>query len=292
MITSMTGYGRGEDSRAGFESLVEIRSLNHRFLDMALRLPKGFSNHEESIKEIVRKHVSRGRINVAVSLKSPQNTGTDLRIDVDAALAYKGLLESLREKLAIEGPITIDHLLHFSEVLTAEPQEELPEQAWECVQCAVEKAIQQLNTMRAREGVEIARDLRRRIAVLQEKLEAIETRSVSRRQEEFDKLYKRVRELIDIKELDQHRLELEVAILADRVDVSEECTRFQSHNTLFLEALDDGGPAGRKLNFLLQEMNREANTIGAKTNDTQIAHLVVELKEEVEKLREQVQNIE
>lgn len=292
MITSMTGFGRGEEVRDGFTCQVEARSLNHRFLDVAVKLPRGLGLYEETTKELVRKHVSRGRISLSVNLSSEQNPGYGLRIDAEAALQYKRLLETLRDSLGLTGPITIDHLLHFSEVLTLESAVELPEQAWECVQCAIEKAVLDLNAMRQREGVEIAADLTSRLAILDRCLDEIEARSLARRQEEFQKLYQRLREYIATRELDPLRLEQEVALLADRVDVTEECIRFRSHNKLFRETMKDAEPSGRKLNFLLQEMNREANTIGAKVNDAAIAHLVVKIKEEVEKLREQIQNIE
>ncbi len=292
MITSMTGYGRGEEVREGFEAFAEVRSLNHRFLDVVVRLPKGLSPYEDSVKEIVRRQITRGRITLSVSLKSEQENGFGLRVDLEAAQQYKRLLETLSEKLKLKGAITIDHLLHFSEVMTVDSPVDLPERAWECVQAALEKALHDLNSMRRREGTEMANDLHQRIDLLQKCLEEIEARSISRRREEFQKQYARLLEMLDTKELDRERLELEIALLADRVDVTEECTRFRSHNTLFEEAMNDAEPSGRRLNFLLQEMNREANTIGAKANDAKIAHLVVKLKEEVERLREQIQNIE
>ncbi len=292
MITSMTGFGRGEEARDGFACQVEVRSLNHRFLDVVLKLPRGLSFYEDAAKEIVRKHLSRGRISLSVSLNSEQNPGLGLRIDTEAAQQYKRLLETLRDTLQLEGPITIDHILHFSEVLALENSVELPEQAWECVQCAIERAVRDLNEMRRREGVEISADLANRLKILDDTLNEIEARSAARRKEEFHKLYQRLKEYIATRELDPQRLELEVALLADRVDVTEECIRFRSHNKLFQEAMQDPESPGRKLNFLLQEMNREANTLGAKANEAAIAHLVVKIKEEVEKLREQIQNIE
>lgn len=292
MIISMTGFGRGQYSVDGYEAVVEVRSLNHRYLDVAMRLPRGMGAYEQAVKDLVRTKVNRGRINVAVTLKSETETELGLSVDEETALRYKHLLETLIKKLDLAGPVTLEHLLQFSDILTITEEGALPEQAWACVEKALALAIDEMNTMRVREGQEIINDLRARISGLQEKLETIKTCAASRSKIEFEKLYKRLCSMVDTKELDRTRLELEVALLADRVDITEECTRFQSHNTLFLEALGDPEPAGRKLNFLLQEMNREANTIGAKANDAQIAHLVVAIKEEVEKLREQIQNIE
>jgi uncharacterized protein (TIGR00255 family) len=292
MIISMTGFGRGQYSLDGFDASVEVRSLNHRFLDVVLRLPRGLSTYEQAVKDMVRNKVSRGRINVVITLKTANENELGLRVDEEAARRYKHLLENLIKTLGLSGTVTLDHLLHFSDILALDEEGALPEQAWACVESALQQAMDDLNAMRSREGKEIARDLRPRINGLQEKIENIKTHSAARGKAEFEKLYKRLRAMVDTKELDANRLELEVALLADRVDITEECTRFQSHNTLFLEALDEQEPAGRKLNFLLQEMNREANTIGAKANDAQVAHWVVGIKEEVEKLREQIQNLE
>lgn len=288
----MTGFGRGQYSLDGFDAVVEVRSLNHRFLDIVMRLPRGLNAYEQAVKDIVRNKVSRGRINVAMTLKTATENELGVRVDEEVARRYKHLLENLMKTLGLSGTITLDHLLHFSDILAIDEESALPEQAWTCVETALQQAMDDLNAMRFREGREIAQDLRPRVNGLQEKIENIKVHSAMRGKAEFDRLYKRLRAMVDTKELDATRLELEVALLADRVDITEECTRFQSHNTLFLEAIDEQEPAGRKLNFLLQEMNREANTIGAKANDAQIAHWVVSIKEEVEKLREQIQNLE
>jgi uncharacterized protein (TIGR00255 family) len=292
MIISMTGFGRGQHSINGYEAVVEVRSLNHRFLDVAMRLPRGLGAYEQAVKDFVRTKVNRGRVNVAVTLKSETEDELGLSVDEETAHRYKHLLETLIKKLDLPGPVTLEHLLQFSDILTIAEETGLPPEAWLCVEKALALAIDEMNTMRVREGQEMSNDVRARINGLQEKLEIIKTHSAGRSKSEFEKLYKRLGAMVESKELDRTRLELEVALLADRVDITEECTRFQSHNTVFLEALADAEPAGRKLNFLLQEMNREANTIGAKANDAQIAHLVVSIKEEVEKLREQIQNIE
>jgi len=288
----MTGFGRGQHSINSYEAVVEVRSLNHRFLDVAMRLPRGLGAYEQAVKDFVRAKVNRGRVNVAVTLKSETEDDLGLSVDEETAHRYKHLLETLIKKLDLQGPVTLEHLLQFSDILTIAEETGLPPEAWLCVEKALALAVDEMNTMRVREGQEMSNDLRARVNGLQEKLETIKTHSAGRSKSEFEKLYKRLCAMVESKELDRTRLELEVALLADRVDITEECTRFQSHNTVFLEAVADPEPAGRKLNFLLQEMNREANTIGAKANDAQIAHLVVSIKEEVEKLREQIQNIE
>jgi uncharacterized protein (TIGR00255 family) len=288
----MTGYGRGEVHEDGLEVVVEIRTLNHRFLDISLRVPKSLQVYEQDLKEMIRRWLTRGRVNITVLLKSADLPDTGLTVDLGLARTYVALLENLRQNLGIDGAVKLEHLLNFPEIFTYSETAELSETVWEAVQTAVEKALSDLKEMRLREGKEIEKDLRRRIEILQEKIQAIEQRSPIKVGEEMEKLRQRVRELVRGERVEESRLEMEIALLADRVDVTEECIRFRSHNTLFLEALEQPESAGRKLNFILQEMNREANTIGAKASDAEIAHLVVEIKEEVERLREQVQNIE
>jgi len=292
MVSSMTGYGRGEVHENGLEVAAEIRTLNHRFLDISLRLPKSLQVYEQDLKEMVRRWLTRGRVNLTVTLKSPDIRDSGLTVDLALARTYVALLEDLRRNLGIDGTVKLEHLLNFPDIFTFSETAEVSDRVWEAVQAAVEKALADLKEMRLREGKEIENDLRHRVQILQEKIQAIESRSPLKVREEMDKLRQKVRELVGNERVEESRLEMEIALLADRVDVTEECTRFRSHNTLFLEALDRPESAGRKLNFLLQEMNREANTIGAKASDAEIAHLVVEIKEEVERLREQVQNIE
>jgi uncharacterized protein (TIGR00255 family) len=250
------------------------------------------SNYEQAVKEIARKKVSRGRINIVITLKSATENELGLKVDEEMARHYKNLLEGLSKKLQLSGPVTLEHLFHFSDILTVTDEGNLPPEAWTCVESALTRALDDLNNMRLREGQEIARDLNLRVNNLKEQIDSLQAYAANRGKAEFERLFNRLRAMIDTKDLDPSRLELEVALLADRVDITEECIRFQSHNTLFEEAIHNPEPAGRKLNFLLQEMNREANTIGAKANDAQIAHIVVAIKEEVEKLREQIQNIE
>ncbi|MDQ7052571.1 MAG: YicC/YloC family endoribonuclease [candidate division KSB1 bacterium] len=292
MITSMTGFGKSSYSQNGYEAQVEIRTVNHRFLDISIRLPKNFETREGVLRELIKKFISRGRVNLSVTLKGDQGFQLEIKVNEEAVRAYRELLESLRQHAGIKSPVQIEHLMGFSDIFIQDNQESVSDDAWQCIEKAVELALVDLNTMRQREGREIEADLRKRIAMLEKYIKEIERLSVGRSEKEFALLKKRIENLVDSGEVDPARLELEIALLADRVDVTEECIRFKSHNTLFLESLEQPEPAGRKLNFLLQEMNREANTIGAKANNADIAHLVVKIKEEVEKLREQVQNIE
>ena len=292
MITSMTGYGRGDFKKNGIEACVEIRSFNNRFLEVSVRLPKIISHCDQLVKELIRKYISRGRINISVTLQTENDTYLGLKADIDLAKAYKRLLIDLKESLSIPGDVKIEHLISLPDLIIMEGDEERAEDVWEVVEQAIEIAAKELMEMRKREGQELLNDLKKRLKILDKSIKEIETLSADRSQVVKNKLFERIAELLNIPEIDEKRLEQEVAILAERMDVTEECVRFQSHNKLFIEALSSFEPPGRKLNFILQEMNREANTIGAKANDADISHIVVSIKEEIEKIREQVQNIE
>ncbi|MFQ5865410.1 MAG: YicC/YloC family endoribonuclease [bacterium] len=292
MIASMTGFGRGEVKENDIEVSVEVRSLNHRFLEIDIRAPKNLANFEKEIKELIRSQLSRGRVSATINLKGEEESTFGLTLDKQLATNYLKLLKELKEELGLEGSVSLEHLFNFPDIITYENSKKVDEDVWAPVKKALELALADLREMRHREGLEIKKDLQRRIDAIGVIIEKIENRSKVRSKEELAKLKKRVQGFSGLEPIDGNRLELEVALLAEKMDVTEECIRFKSHNTLFSELLDNEESEGRKLNFLLQEMHREANTIGAKASDAEIAHWVVEVKEEVEKLREQIQNIE
>lgn len=292
MIVSMTGYGRGVARLAEFEAMAEVRSLNHRFFDVSVKLPRQLESKEAAVRETVRKYFERGRVHVTITLQQEEGAAVDLQLNTAVIDAYVMLLRALQKRAKIEAPLTLDQLLTFPDVFVPAKAEAVSETVWQAAKQALDMALSELSDMRRREGKEIEKDLLQRIELLGRYVGQIESISANRSRSEFNKLYARLRSLLDSGELDPTRLELEVALLADRVDVTEECIRLKSHLTIFLESVNQEAPAGRKLNFLLQEMNREANTIGAKACDAAIAHLVVKIKEEIEKLREQIQNIE
>ena len=292
VIASMTGFGRSESYEDGLEILVEVRSLNHRFLDIEIRTPKNIQVFEHEIKELIRSRVSRGRVNATITVKGAQKAGIGLAVDKQLAGVYLGLLNELKAGLGLEDPVRLEQLLGFPDIITAEATEEVASDIWNPIKATLELALEDLQKMRIREGVEIERDLSYRVRKVTGRIEQIEERTAKKSKEEFARLRDRVQEIASADVLDDQRVEMEVALLAEKMDVTEECIRFKSHNTVFLEFLGSEASEGRKLNFLLQEMHREANTIGAKASDAQISHWVVEIKEEVEKLREQIQNIE
>lgn len=289
----MTGFGRAEVARHGITATVEVRGVNSRYLDVTTRLPRLLSQREKDIKEIVRSCVNRGNLVVSVSVEEESDAIAPVAVNKLAAKAYIKLLNDLRKAAKIKEKVRLEHLLKFSEVFEVPKDEQSDEPEWTVVEEALRGALDGFNTMRRNEGGELAKDLQRRIQWLSETVEKIERLSRERIPEERKRLHERIAQLVADKSIiDQNRLELEIALLADKLDVTEECVRFRSHTKFFLETIANTDSAGRKLNFLIQEINREANTIGSKTNDSEIAHLVVQMKEELEKIREQLQNIE
>ncbi|MFQ5797275.1 MAG: YicC/YloC family endoribonuclease [Bacteroidota bacterium] len=292
MISSMTGYGYGEVSDKEITATVEIRSVNSRFLEVTARLPRTLALRENDVKEVVRKKILRGKVNVVVTVKRESMMDTPLKINAAAARTYYRLLNDLRKAVKLKEKVKLEHLLRFSEVLEVDEADVSDVREWCVVGKATNRALDEMVRMRLNEGEELRKDLEVRIRQLYETIDQIEMISNGRIPEERNRMRERVRQILENGEVDEHRLELEVALLAEKLDVTEECVRFRSHNKFFLEALRNDEAAGRKLNFLVQEMNREVNTIGSKASDAAIAHLVVQMKEELERVREQLQNIE
>lgn len=293
MISSMTGYGRGELSKNRTTVVVEIRTVNSRYLEVTTRMPASQSIRENDIKEIVRKKLDRGKINVSISVTSTGGDDMPLKVNAAAVKAYHGLLTSLKKTARISGEITLDHLLKFPEVLEADGHGDLGEVEWSLTKQALSRALDDTARMRAKEGAELKKDLLARLKFIGKKIDGIGKHASTRVAREKDRMKVRLMELLDDRSvIDGKRLELELAIYADRLDMTEEGVRFRSHLTFFREAMEGEESPGRKLNFLVQEMNREVNTMGSKANDASISQDVVVVKEELEKIREQLQNIE
>jgi len=292
MINSMTGYGRAEAKAGGITVSVEVRSLNNRFLEVVARLPRSLSLRENDVKEIVRKKIGRGKINVLVTIDHESNGTAPLRIDASTARAYHALLNQLRRAVKIRETVKLQHLLQFSEIFQPEELDRTDDQEWEVFQTALGGALDGLAAMRRKEGVELEKDFAERLQQLSEMLERVESLSKDQVPRERARLRERIAQILEGEKPDEGRLELELALMADKLDVTEECVRFRSHVKYFRQVMAGEEAAGRKLNFLVQEMNRETNTIGSKSSDTAIAHLVVQMKEELERIREQLQNIE
>lgn len=294
MITSMTGFGRGSAEVNGTSATVELRSVNNRFCEISVRLPRTLADREMDLQNLIRSAFDRGRITVQVQLEQNKEEAIPIDVDPEAARAYTHLLEKLRHASGITGPIEIEHLLHFSDVFRPadEVQSTAGALAWEAVQQALAEAIEGMRQMRAQEGQALQTDLEQRLHAIERELAAVEERAPERVHEARERLKARIAEVLSDERVNPDRIEFEITMLADKLDVTEECVRLRSHLKVFRDAFAQDEPAGRKLNFLVQEMNREVNTIGSKANDAAIAHRAVQMKEELERIREQVQNIE
>jgi uncharacterized protein (TIGR00255 family) len=292
MPRSMTGFGRSELKTDQFEIATEIRSLNNRFLDISLKLPKSFISYEYDIKALIKNKIERGKINITVNFKDLSLTNGNFMVKRERIEYYLKILNGIKKLADIQEQVTLNHLLSFKELV--EPEESLieNEQVVAALIKNIKQTLDQLNEMRSQEGAHIAGDLRNHLNQIGKSVETIYQQGQTVPREELDKLKERVKGLIDPRAVEVSRLEQELALLADRVDVTEECLRLKSHIKLFTEELVRQGAIGKKLTFILQEMHREANTIGAKTTNITIAHEVINIKEEVEKIREQVQNLE
>ncbi|WP_185956013.1 YicC/YloC family endoribonuclease [Melghirimyces algeriensis] len=291
-IRSMTGYGRGESEAEGFRVIVEIRSVNHRYSEMVVRLPAGWGSHEEKVKKLLRQSIQRGRIDVTVTVEGEESDQRRLTVDDKAVEALWEAAQMLKEKWGVKGELTLSELLNHPKVIKEEELTLEPQRLEESLFEAVRQAASSLLEMRKREGKALAEDLDRRIGILKRYLIEIQERSPQVVKEYQKKLQERMRELLGDVELDSERLLTEAAVFADKSDIQEELTRLFSHLSQLKDALKQREPVGRRLDFLLQESNREVNTIGSKANDAWIAERIVHCKSELEKMREQVQNIE
>ncbi|MGN8224794.1 YicC/YloC family endoribonuclease [Gracilimonas sp. BCB1] len=293
MIISMTGFGRGEASENGITATVEIKSLNSRYLDLSIRLPQRLQDKELQVKELVQKTINRGKLNITVYLSESETGEPSIKVDEKKVKGYSRILDTLREAAGISDPISIKDITQFGDVfINEEEDEEVLEQKWEVVEQALSEAIESLLKMRTQEGSQLKNDLVDRIEFIDENLEIITKETAGRAKDTRDKLLERINNLIEEDKIDPERLELEVAVLVDKMDVTEEIVRLRSHLKFFIEAVEQPEPAGRRLNFLTQEINRELNTIGSKANNSDIAQYVVKCKEALEQIREQVQNVE
>ena len=292
MIRSMTGYGMAEVERAGQRLTAEIRSVNHRFCEVSVRAPKVALLFEDQIRQLIQDRFSRGKFNLTVSWAGAGGEGEVLKLNELVADRYVGLMNQLRERYQLAGEIDLRTLAGLPDLFTWEHATVSEEETWALVKEVVEKSCESMNGMKAREGAALASDLGMRLVIIREALDKVAARAPLRPQEAKERMISRIKPLLDDVEMDPLRIAQEVAMLADRLDCTEECVRLAAHLDQFKHLCDGPELAGRKLNFLLQEMNREANTIGSKANDVDIAHAVIVMKEEIERLREQVQNVE
>jgi uncharacterized protein (TIGR00255 family) len=294
MIKSMTGYGVAERDLTLGKVAVEVRSLNHKYLDVSLRLPRGYFTLEPKVRGLVIKGVSRGRVDLTMRIDPSASTIPRYRLEADESLAehYIQLLDSIKEKFGLKGEVTLDHIAAVREIVPFLEVKEDAEVHGEEIASVVEQALQALDESRRQEGAVLEADLRSRLEEARRFIQGIKDRAPVVVDAYRDRLRERVQALLEGSDFDERRFHQEVAYFAERSDVSEEVIRLESHLRQFESKLAEGEPAGRGLDFILQEMSREANTIGAKATDADIAHTVIELKGAMEKMREQTQNIE
>ncbi len=288
----MTGFGRGEAAGPRRAFTAEVQSVNHRFLEVRCRLPKRLAGLEPRIQQAIQARFSRGHFEVLVLDKDLDGCGRTLKVDVPLARQYVDALRTLQQALGLSGEVTLEMLTTQRDLIAVEESPEALEESWAELHPALAKALDAVAEMRRREGEALVGSLRSHLDEVEGTLQAILERAPEVTRQKRDRLRERVAELLDGRLPDPARLEQEVALLAERSDVTEECDRLRSHLSQFRAALEQPGPQGRRLDFLLQEMHRETNTIGAKSADAPLAHAVVGLKTAIERLREQVQNLE
>jgi uncharacterized protein (TIGR00255 family) len=291
MVTSMTGFGRGSAEAEGLRLKVELRSVNSRFCEIQVRTPSGLQELEPAVRQRLQEHLTRGKISVQVECESAAGADGLPSLDENVALRYVRELERLGRLAGVEGRPDWSALLALPGLFRSGSTGIDLQRAEPLLAQAVDQALGDFLRMRAAEGEALTRDLRSRVAQVEARLQRIAELATQQREQIRARLREKVAALLQPGEVDPERLAQEVVLLAERSDITEEVVRFQSHNAQFVDALDRGGEVGRRLNFLLQEMNRETNTINSKATDATIVHLAVDIKEDVERLREQVQNL-
>jgi uncharacterized protein (TIGR00255 family) len=292
MLKSMTGFGRGEGETTLGKVFVESRSVNHRYCDINVKLPRRLAPFETRIKELVRSHVSRGRIDISVKVDAMGEERAQLSVDFHLAEQYYRALQSLKEKLRLKDKITLGLLAGAKDLITAKEEPTDLEPYWQEIVPILKRSFQDMDEMKRSEGEALAKDLHQRLQRIAQQLEGIKGQYSSRLDAYQNRLAERLRSLLGGVEVDSFRFQQEIAILAERTDITEEIVRAESHLGQFLTLLEADEPVGRKMDFLLQEINREVNTVSSKANDAEISQRAIEIKGELEKIREQVQNLE
>ncbi len=292
MVRSMTGFGRAEMSVGTRDIVVEIKSVNHRYFEFSCRTSRGYSFLEDKLKKYVGEHVSRGKVDMFVSITETDDTAVEVELNRPLAAGYIKAMRTMVEEYGVKDDLSVSALSRFSDIfqISRPPADE--DAVWNDVKVAVDAALEHFVAMRQAEGEKLKADILSRAEHIISIVGEIEERSPITVQEYRDRLYAKLSEVLQSVNIDDQRILTEAAIFADKVAVDEETVRLRSHFDQMKTFLDSDRPIGRKLDFIVQEMNREANTIGSKVNDSKLAHKVVDIKGEIEKIREQVQNIE
>lgn len=296
MLRSMTGYGRGEAVAEGLRLTAELRSVNHRFCELSARLPRALAAYEAEARKIVQEKMTRGKLSLVVTWgndgEETEEPGGTLTLDRRTAERYLQLLSEAKSAYQLKGDLDVNAFAALSNVFVWQETARDPEFYVKLLRTVVEQATADLLRMKEQEGEHLKRDFEERLEALRSRVAVVRERAPQRVRETFEKTRERVKTLLEGFEFPEERVVQEIALLSDRLDCTEECVRLEAHCAQFRRYLNEESTPGRKLNFLLQEMNREINTIGSKSNDFAIVEQVVEVKEELERIREQVQNIE
>lgn len=292
MIRSMTGFGRGEAKSKSGVFTVEIRTVNHRYFDLSSKLPNGFMLLEDRIKEILNKDIKRGKVNLFLSHRPLEKNSEAVTFDKQSIDKYCKILAEIKKRAGIKEEVKLSHLLSFADVIVHEQKSLDIDAMWVFIKEAAAKAVSDCNKMREREGKVLYRDFSARIAKISDYIDDVSGLAPLVVAEYKRKLDSRIKDIVKNQTIDKARLETELALFAKQCDISEEITRAKSHLEGMIKILDTGTEAGRKLDFILQELNREINTLGAKANDIKISRIVIDIKSELEKMREQAQNVE
>jgi len=292
MILSMTGYGKGTASNSKWQADVEVKSINSRYLEVFLKYPPVLANKEYELRELIKSKIRRGKLNVSIQIKKNGFEDETVSLDESRLKNYLALIKKIKKSAKISDKIKLDHILMNRDILSS-LVEEIGENEFELLKKSVLLSLDSLMQMKKNEGSELEKDLKKRIKSIEKYLDLIEKDAQPSVGDHFAKYKEKVKNLLeDSANINNDRLETELAMMAERADITEECVRLRSHIKFLLSSIDKEEDPGRKLNFLCQEMNREANTISAKTLSTAITHNSVHIKEEIERIREQIQNIE
>jgi uncharacterized protein (TIGR00255 family) len=292
MIKSMTGYGRAQGSFSGGEITVEVKSVNNRYLDTNVKLPRIYGYIEDAVKSQVQKTISRGKVDVFVTINATGADNVKISVNGPVVEGYIAAMRQIAQDYNIQDDISVSKLAQFSDVFLVEKQQQDESEAKAAILAVVNEALVAFDTMRSREGAALKEDLLGKAEDILALVALVEQRSPVTVQAYRDRLYAKMQEVLESRQIDEARIIQEAAIYADKVAVDEETVRLRSHVEQLRTMLNEGGVIGRKLDFLMQEMNREANTIGSKGNDVEQARNVVDIKSQLEKIREQIQNIE
>jgi len=291
MIKSMTGFSRADLQENGINVNVEIKSLNGKYLEINCRLSKSIQTKENEIREIIRKYINRGTVSVNINVDTDLSKNS-FKLNSDAAKLIYNQLENLRKDIKIKEPIKITDLMSLSSYFLENENNENLDKQFAIVKKVLNNALRNLDQMRKKEGQALLKDINNRMKFISEVIEKIEKLGIQRIPQEREKLKQKLAQFFENEEYDEQRLQMEILLMADKLDITEEIIRLRSHIKYYYEIIKNDENPGRKINFLLQEINREINTIGSKANDAQISQYVVNLKEELERIREQIQNIE